>query len=320
MPVKAVSVSRRFNEKWALRNVSFEAREGRVTGIYGPAGSGKSVLLRILAGLDGKFSGEVQGVSPETSSVAISSLHVGVRSARRFAFWPFRTSTPDISSAEGQLFELQRARTADATVVIIDDGFCRLDDARKRAEFDSLRSSARDHHKTIIFVTANFQDAVEFCDEIAIIDRGEILQSGAPEKVYLEPDSAAVARLTGRNNLFEARRLTSTKADIPEFQTIAGSFRLRAIRVSGDRLGALNQNVLLAVRPEHISISFGASFPEDNLIKARITGVRFLGANTLVELDAAGLRLEALVMRLVGLAPGDECMLGMPPDRIRIYA
>lgn len=81
----------------------------------------------------------------------------------------------------------------------------------------------------------------------------------------------------------------------------------------------MNQNVTLGIRPEQISIAFGASFPEDNLLKAKITGIRFLGANTLVELDAHGLRLDALVPRLVGLDPGDKCMLGLPPDRIAIY-
>ena len=55
-------------------------------------------------------------------------------------------------------------------------------------------------------------------------------------------------------------------------------------------------------------------------MKAAILNVRFLGANTLVELDADGLKINALVMRLVGLKPGDECMVGMPPDRITVYA
>ena len=36
-------------------------------------------------------------------------------------------------------------------------------------------------------------------------------------------------------------------------------------------LGAITNNITLAIRPEHISISFGASFPEDNLLKAEIT-------------------------------------------------
>jgi hypothetical protein len=69
-----------------------------------------------------------------------------------------------------------------------------------------------------------------------------------------------------------------------------------------------------------VSISFGASFPADNLLKAVVKEAKFLGPNTLVTLDAGGLELEAMVMRLVGLRSGDECMLGLPPDRIMIFA
>jgi ABC-type Fe3+/spermidine/putrescine transport system ATPase subunit len=124
--------------------------------------------------------------------------------------------------------------------------------------------------------------------------------------------------LTGRNNVFSARRLTSTKAEIPEFVTIDGSHRLFAEKADIGRLGAINQNVALAIRPQDISISFGASFPEDNLLRAVVTRVRHLGPTTTIQFDAGGLTLEGVVFRLVGLGVGDECMLGLPPDRIRV--
>src|SRR4030095_7170001 len=101
-----------------------------------------------------------------------------------------------------------------------------------------------------------------------------------------QPSSRVVAEITGRNNLFAARRLTSSKAEIPEFHTIDGGHRLFAQHIERGSLGALNQNVTLGIRPEQVSISFGASFPADNLLKAQVTGVKFLGATTLVDLDA----------------------------------
>ena len=64
---------------------------------------------------------------------------------------------------------------------------------------------------------------------------------------------------------------------------------------------------------------WGASFPEDNLLKATVKKIQFLGGTTLVDLDAEGLVLQALVLRVVGLNPGDECMVGLPPDRIQIF-
>ena len=65
-------------------------------------------------------------------------------------------------------------------------------------------------------------------------------------------------------------------------------------------------------------MSFGASFPEDNLLKAVVSRIDFLGPVTQVQLDANGLFLNALVFRLVGLDVGQECMIGLPPDRIKV--
>jgi hypothetical protein len=74
----------------------------------------------------------------------------------------------------------------------------------------------------------------------------------------------------------------------------------------------------LAIRPENISISFGASFPEDNLLKASVVKISPQGATTLLTVDSNGLTLDILVLRLVGLNVGDECMIGLPPDRIMV--
>jgi hypothetical protein len=74
------------------------------------------------------------------------------------------------------------------------------------------------------------------------------------------------------------------------------------------------------IRPENITIAFGASFPEDNLLKATVTRALPRGATTIVQLDSNGLALEAMVLRLVGLDVGDECMIGLPPERIRVLA
>jgi len=157
------------------------------------------------------------------------------------------------------------------------------------------------------------------CDRVVVLDNGEVLQIGTPAEIYLNPANSRVAYVSGRNNLIEARRLTSNKTEIPEFQTIKGEHRLFTAKTDKSKFSPINQNNILTIRPEHISISFGASFPEDNLLKAKITDVRFHGATTLVVLDAGGLILQALVLRLVGLNIGEECVVGLPPDRILVF-
>jgi len=142
-----------------------------------------------------------------------------------------------------------------------------------------------------------------------------LIQIGTPREVYENPKTVAAAKATGRNNIIPAK-MTSNKSEIPEFITIDGEHRISTQRISKNSSGTINQNVNLAIRPEHISISFGASFPEDNLVKAEITEIIYQGATTLLKLDANGLSLQALVLRLVGLNVGDECVVGLPPDRI----
>ncbi|HTH51223.1 MAG TPA: TOBE domain-containing protein, partial [Pyrinomonadaceae bacterium] len=117
-------------------------------------------------------------------------------------------------------------------------------------------------------------------------------------------------------NLIEARRLSKNDAELPEFHTIEGGHRIFAAPTEKNRLGSIHQNVTLCIRSEQVAISMGASFPEDNLLRAVVAGIQFRGATSMIEFDASGLRLEARVFKVVGLNVGDECMLGLPPHRM----
>ncbi|MEJ7846598.1 MAG: hypothetical protein WKF92_00750 [Pyrinomonadaceae bacterium] len=135
---------------------------------------------------------------------------------------------------------------------------------------------------SVVFATSSYKAILNYCDSVAVLSCGGIIQTGTPQQVYSNPASYEAARITGRNNLFEARRLWSSKSEIPQFQTLLGELRLGVKKIDRSALGAINQNVWLGIRPEHVSIAFGASFPEDNLLKALITGVRLLSSTTLV--------------------------------------
>lgn len=319
MPLKAEAISKRSKTAWLLRDVSFEAARGEILGIFGPNGSGKSILLQVISGREKPNGGrvtldEVALARTSGSTIQYFGPHPsdGLIDRLSAVFHTGGAVDPaDIVSA---------AIASDAHAILLDHIFCGLDREGREREFERLRGAARELQKIVIVASANFEEVLSFCDKAVVLHKGETLQDGIGESIYLGPASSVVAELTGRCNIFEARRTSSSKAEVPEFQTIAGGHNLLAGRTEKARLGALNRNIRLAIRPEHISIAFGASFPDDNLIKAVVKQVRFLGPSTLVSLDAGGLGLEALVMRLVGLEPGGECMLGLPPDRIMVFA
>ncbi len=321
MSLKVVNLSKRYKDKWALRDISFEAIPGEIFGIFGPSCSGKTSLLTSVAGVEKINGGSVLVNEVDITGRAKPDRGIRTSTISETSIWDTifgnRSATDD---SERLTKQLDDAIDGTERVLMLDEPFRNMDVDSIKVRVERIRSACRERGVTVIFASNDLEQVLSLCDRVAVLVRGEIQQIGTPQEIYEKPESRIVAAVTGRNNLFSARRLSSSKADIPEFLSIDGSHRLFAQRIERKGLGALNQNVTLGIRPEHISISFGASFPADNLLKATVTGVRFLGPTTLIELDADGLKLDALVLRLVGLSIGDECMVGLPPDRIHIFA
>ena len=153
---------------------------------------------------------------------------------------------------------------------------------------------------------------------IALLGASDSSRGGWAQEIYDNPVSVAAAGLTGECNLITARRVSSTDAELPEFHTIDGGHRIFAQKVTKKRLGPIDQNITLAIRPEQVAMSIGTSSPEDNLLRGKVTGIHFRGPTSIIEFDAGGLKIETRVFKATGLNVGDECMLALPPHRILI--
>ncbi len=309
MPLRIEQLSKRYGNNWALRDIDFDAEDGRIFGIFGGTGSGKTSLLRCIAGRE-----RINGGKIDTGG---ASVHLDQDKKDGGISAIFGKRQAGVSSGQAKINDFERSIDSKASVLLFDDPFVGIDETFREKLFVRLREAA-DAGKTVVFASSDFQQIAELCDRMMVLVDGNARQTGFPQEVYENPDSSDVAAIVGRNNLFAARRLTSTNAEMPEFFSIDGEHRLFAQPTNNLRIGAINKNVTLAIRPEHISITFGASFPEDNLLKAVVTGIRFFGETTLIDLDAGGLRLSARVFRVVGLKLGEECMIGMPPHRILV--
>lgn len=322
MPLTVENLSKRYEQNQVLEDVSFEAVEGEILGIFGVTGAGKSTLIRLISGAESSDGGAIYHNSNDVTLLSCDNRNFYFPRVTNDSFWKtlFKGDKKSaLADGEGQVIALNEALENAESVLLLDDSFCYMDEFLRRDNYKKLKEKARLNKLIVIIATNDFDEAMSLCDRIVVLDRGRVLQTGTPAAIYLNPDSARVAYVSGRNNLIEARRLTSNKTETPEFQTLKGEHRLFTQKTDKSRFAPINQNNILTIRPEHISISFGASFPEDNLLKAKIADVKFQGATTLVVLDAGGLMLEALVLRLVGLNIGEECVVGLPPDRIQVF-
>ena len=320
MSLQIDKLSKRYGSLWALRDLSFEVENGSVIGIFGASGSGKSTLLKVISGAIKSSGGTItldsQDITRTKSGERKIYRHSGPaepRLTQLLGLFSHKTS-----SGAQQFARFEEPLAKPGKVLLLDEPFCNMDERLRQECFTLVRNSAKKRSRIVIFASSDFDQIAGFTDEVAVLSRGEIIQTGTPQEIYENPASVEIARMTGDNNLITARRLTSTDADLPEFHSMDGGHRLFAECTDKAGLGAINQNITLAIRPEQVSMSMGASFPEDNLLKGVVTSIKFRGATSLIEFDAAGLKIETRVFKVVGLKIGDECMLGLPPHRILI--
>ncbi|MEP6925643.1 MAG: ABC transporter ATP-binding protein [Pyrinomonadaceae bacterium] len=354
--LKLENLSKHYGNFGAVRDLTLEIERGEFFGILGASGSGKTTILRMIAGLQEPSSGKIifdgqdlTELAPEKRDFGIvfqnyallpqlnvfENVALGLK-ARKLDKDTIESKVTELLSlvksedfAERRVDELsggQQQRVAIAMALAIepqlllfDEPLSNLDAALREETRGELRELVKKLGLTALYVTHDQDEVFALCDRIAVMENGQLLQIGTPRELYDHPQSVAVARFLGRNNLIQAARLPSSKIPMPEFQTLAGEHRLFVDKTEKENLGAINQIVTLAIRPENVILPFGAAFPEDNLFKATVVAIQYFGTTTRIVLDANGLQIETIVLRLVGLNVGDDCMVSLPPNRISVF-
>ena len=207
---------------------------GSSLAILGPSGSGKSALLRSLAGLNGPAPGSVWYGGRSVERIAVESRQVGYV-AQGFSLYPHLTVWQQLLFAEGatpgraaywldhlhldglqdrypdQISGGQRQRVALAQalcrspeLLLLDEPFSALD---APVRFELRRELRRLQHDTglaTVLVTHDPEEAAFLADEVIVISDGRALQSGSTRDLFTRPSSPEVARLLGIANLHRA--------------------------------------------------------------------------------------------------------------------
>jgi sulfate transport system ATP-binding protein len=180
----------------------------------------------------------------------------------------------ELSGGQKQRVALARALAIEPQVLLLDEPFGALD-ARVRQELRRwLRFLHDEIHITSVFVTHDQEEALEVSDQIVILNKGRVEQTGSPAEVYDKPANPFVYGFLGNVNLFHAR-------------LDQGVLRL------DPGTGGNAEEVSFFVRPHDVSISL--SNEDGRGIPATIRGRRILGGRVRVELTTGqgGKEIEA---------------------------
>lgn len=230
MRVMLREVAKRFGREPVLEQISLTFEPSTRWGLVGPSGAGKTTLLRIIAGLERPNHGEViwetedrvtrprgigfvfqeLGLWPHvTARDHVEYVLAGLAASRRrqraaelleevqlpSAAWLRRPG--ELSGGEAQRVAIARALAIQPTLFVLDEPFVQLH-PELRAELGELVDHVvRRRQATLICVSHAWRDLQQWCDHVAVLVQGKVVQTGSCDQVFRQPCSAEVARLTG---------------------------------------------------------------------------------------------------------------------------
>ena len=246
-------------EKCALKNVSLAFKRGRITGLIGHTGSGKSTLVNLLNGLYRPTEGRVflDGVDIWEKPKEISKVRYRVGLVMQYpeyqlfeetvgkdiAFAPTNQGLKEeeiserVREAMGFVglsdelidkspFDLsggQKRRVAIAGIIamrpevlVLDEPAAGLDPRGRREILGGLRAYAEKMNSSVILVSHSMEDMAHYCDDVVVMNKGEVYKTGSVEEIFSESES-----------------LTAVGLDVPLISRIADNLRKKGIALTG---------------------------------------------------------------------------------------
>ena len=341
--VETFGVSKEYGDLRVLQDVSTHFEAGRFTSLLGPSGSGKTTLLRILAGFVVPDAGTVRIAGLDVTGVPVWRRRIGMV-FQSYALFPHMTVAGNVlfglnrrgvrgaaaarevaralelvrldgfadrrpkqlSGGQQQRVALARAIVTRPTVLLLDEPLSALDRRLRQEMQVELRRIQRESGLTTILVTHDQEEALTLSDRIAILDRGRIVQEGAPAGIYEQPRTRFAATFLGDAN-FLTGQVTPAGLAVP-----GGVIRCDVA------MPAQGTTVTVAVRPEKVTILPAAApaDPAENRLPATVRGVVYAGAaSTYLLSGASGAEFKVFAQNREAAPPepGQDVVLAWSP-------
>jgi ABC-type Fe3+/spermidine/putrescine transport system ATPase subunit len=309
------ALAKRFGAHEVLKTISLNIAAGEFITLLGESGSGKTTMLRLIAGFEQPSSGEIwmKGVRLDTLPPykrRVNTVfqqyalfpHLNVRdnvayglrvtnapandigkrvddALRMVKMDSFAAAQPaTLSGGQQQRVALARALVNRPLLLLLDEPLSALDaNLRKEMQIE-LKSLQREVGIAFLFVTHDQDEAMALSDRIALLRNGALEQIASPREIYSHPGTAYTAQFIGQTNLL--------RAEVRGGTAICGALRWPTSAPDG--------TAIFSLRPEAIRLADGlapaaATSPATDvrfsaIVKQQLYG----GASELLEIDCGG--------------------------------
>ena len=344
LELNLVSKSFASADGFAVEDVTLKVATGEVLALLGESGSGKTTMLRLIAGFERPTSGEIfiggqmvagNGVFMEPEKRGIGVVfqdyalfpHLNVKEnmafglkgldrpakAARIKEMMELTETVsleeryphELSGGQKQRIALARALAPGPALILFDEPFSSIDSMIKMQMRKEIRKILKTAGSTAVFVTHDTRDAMAMADRICMLRKGKNIQTSTPGDLYNSPRNAYVANFFGKTNL------------IPAQVTERGLMTALGLLPYEGELRKPGERVLLSIRPE----SFVMKENDENCICGNIVDSNFMGEyNELVcEVHTGNGNSEEVVIRISPERSCDDKQCYFMPRKNKIH-
>lgn len=333
------NVTKSYDDELVLKTVDLELEKGKFYTLLGPSGCGKTTILNIIAGFVEQTSGDVFINGEDVSNTPANKRKVNTV-FQNYSLFPHmnvydnvafglnikkmdkklikeevkkaldmvnlsgfeKRKISQMSGGQRQRVAIARAIVNRPDVLLLDEPLSALDMKLRKSMQVLLSNIQWELGITFVFVTHDQEEALALSDEIFVMDKGEIVQSGSPTDIYDEPINRYVAEFIGESNILSA----VMKDDyLVEF-----SNKDFACEDAGIPKG---EKVEVVIRPEDINVSKD----EDADIKMSVDNVLFRGVfNELICFDEDGFRWKIHTTKR--FEEGDVVGISIDPSDIHV--
>lgn len=346
-------VTKRFGDTRVVENLDLKVADGELLVLVGGSGSGKSTILRMLAGLETVTSGTIQigardvtALPPRERDVAMvfqdyalyphmtvrENLSLGLRlkklpraeidkrvawAAGILGMEPLLERKPkQLSGGQRQRVAMGRAMVREPLVFLFDEPLSNLDAglrAQMRIEIGALQRRLK---TTTVYVTHDQVEAMTLGDRIVVLADGRIQQVGHPIELYRTPANRFVAGFIGTPPMNFLEGNLTRENDRAAFVSEGVRVELPPECVPNSATGPMT----LGVRPEDLVLDLSASNSiVGDALKGPVVLVERLGGTSHVHIELGRRRLLALVSGDSLPEVGANVRVHLPGDRVYLF-
>lgn len=229
----------------------------------------------------------------------------------------------ELSGGQQQRVALARALAREPRILLLDEPFVSVDRFTREALYLELAELKRHLAIPVIMVTHDLEEALNLCDQMAILVNGRVLQSAPPREIMFRPDSAIVARQIGAANIIEGIVLRHDK-ERKRTHVQSGSAIVACPLAENKEVGQKIQWVAPNDSIRLPSLSAGTLPPSENHFRMTVLRLLPMGMDALIVVQPDGfdqplkVKVGTALVESLSLASGQSVEFVLREDLLHI--